>query len=585
MLLLVLSMLAPAIPRTGAAVQPNITHLNFLGTFTPSQASPGSGTAGDETPSSPSAETPHNSGSPPGDTATAAPNPTPTPISTSNENMLVGWNALNHVNQRFGSTAGKNQFSLEPPDQGLAVGNGFVVEAVNTIFRVYSTSGASLTPTPIALNQFFGLPPEVNRVTTGRGNFTSDPKVYFDWQTGHFFMTLVEIDVIPFSVPRGQFAGPANQLLAVTQTSDPTGTWNLYFFPVQDDGTRGTPAHLGCPCFGDQPLIGADANGFYISTNEFPLFVNGFNGPQIYAMSKTQLAEGVTNPIVVAINAGAIPTPDAGGIWYSVQPATSPPGAHYARGHGGTEYFLSALQFFSDNLPLSPDPIDNRIAVWALTGTRSLDDATPSLTLSVATIRSETYGQPNPASQKPGPTTLGPLEFLNSNDDRMNQVVYADGLLWSGVNTLVQPVTSNRVAIAWFAVAPFVRDHGQVGGVVVKQGYIAPAGESALFPSIGVNADGQGVITFTLVGPDYFPSTAYALINEDGTGKIHIAGPGVAPEDGFSGVGSLVARWGDYTAAVSDEHGNIWIATEMIPGPRTALANWGTFIAQISPED
>jgi hypothetical protein len=26
---------------------------------------------------------------------------------------------------------------------------------------------------------------------------------------------------------------------------------------------------------GDQPLIGLDTNGFYVSTNEFPFFVNG----------------------------------------------------------------------------------------------------------------------------------------------------------------------------------------------------------------------------------------------------------------------------------------------------------------------
>ena len=38
-----------------------------------------------------------------------------------------------------------NQFSLEPPDQGLCVGNGYVVEAVNSVIQVWDTNGNELT--------------------------------------------------------------------------------------------------------------------------------------------------------------------------------------------------------------------------------------------------------------------------------------------------------------------------------------------------------------------------------------------------------------------------------------------------------
>ena len=45
---------------------------------------------------------------------------------------------LNHFDQRFAGTGDytNTQFSLEPPDQALCVGNGFVVESVNTAIRV-----------------------------------------------------------------------------------------------------------------------------------------------------------------------------------------------------------------------------------------------------------------------------------------------------------------------------------------------------------------------------------------------------------------------------------------------------------------
>src|SRR6266446_6364207 len=71
-----------------------------------------------------------------------------------------GFNGLTHRDQRLASNG--NQFTLEPPDQGLAVGNGFVLEAVNTALAAYNTSGVLLAG-PIALNEFFNLPPEIVR--------------------------------------------------------------------------------------------------------------------------------------------------------------------------------------------------------------------------------------------------------------------------------------------------------------------------------------------------------------------------------------------------------------------------------------
>jgi len=104
----------------------------------------------------------------------------------------------------------------------------------------------------------------------------------------------------------------------------------------------GTP---NCPCLGDQPLLGADANGFYVATNEFsiagpPL---AFNGAQVYAMSKHALVEGNLRPWCTSMRGQSqFPPQDQvnGGLWYSIQPATSP-GAGEEEG-SGTEYFLSA---------------------------------------------------------------------------------------------------------------------------------------------------------------------------------------------------------------------------------------------------
>ncbi|MGZ6133712.1 MAG: hypothetical protein ACXWK9_04600 [Myxococcaceae bacterium] len=43
---------------------------------------------------------------------------------------------------------------------------------------------------------------------------------------------------------------------------------------------------------------------------------------------------------------------------------------------------------------------------------------------------------------------------------------------------------------------------------------------------------------------------------------------------------------GDYGTAAVGGDGSIWLASEYIgPRPRSVLANWGTFITRLSPDD
>ncbi len=156
---------------------------------------------------------------------------------------------------------------------------------------------------------------------------------------------------------------------------------------------------------------------------------------------------------------------------------------------------MSALQFGSPPYQV----LDNRLAVWALGNTRSLTTLSPNLSLTFQVMASETYGQPNPAQQKPGPIPLGDslgesLQFINSNDDRMNQVVYSNGLLYSGVNTIIGD--GSRTGIAWFGVKPQF-SHGAVSGRVVQQGYVAVKNENVILPSLAFGGE-TGALTFTL---------------------------------------------------------------------------------------
>ena len=497
-----------------------------------------------------------------------------------------GFNGLTHRDQRLAASG--NQFSLEPPDQALCVGNGFVVEGVNLALAVYSESGTRLSG-PTALNGFFGLPPSIDRAHGNRrGDFTSDPKCYFDRETGRFFLTLLQID----SAPSGALLGHASTLIAVSATGNPSGAWRTYKLDVTNDGTRsnGSP---GCPCFGDQPLIGADHFGFFISTNAFRIASPQFyRGAQVYAISKSILAAG-GNPTVVHIaNLRTIVTD---GTAASIQPATMPgSGSDRDQGdwdeneNGGTEYFVSSQLLIAG-------PV-NHIAVWAMSGTNTLSRATPSVSLAQNLISSESYDVPPDAVQKAGTRPLGTavggaLSLLSTNDHRMQQVVFANGRLWTALTTAITPRGDSdvRAGLAWFVIRPGGTEDEQFKPKVDKQGYVAMSGGYLMFPSIGVDRQGRGIMSFSLSSANNYPSVGYVQVNRSGrTSAIHTAATGAGPADGFTGYaafgGNGSERWGDYSAA-TDANGNVWFANEYIPNlPRTGFANWGTWIGKVTPQ-
>jgi hypothetical protein len=427
------------------------------------------------------------------------------------------------------------------------------MEAINLAASVYDATSHKILAGPIYLNDFFGVAPT---------DFTSDPRCYYDPPTQRWFVTLTDL---------GPPTGPSvsSLLVAVSQSSDPAGTYNLYAFDTTGDGFIGA-----CPCFGDQPLIGADTNGFYISTNAFG--ATQFGGAQIYALSKYALVLGIVPfgiHITPLLASGGLPFP------FSVHPALSPDGQGDSS-NGGTEYFLSAYDLFS--------PTNNMVSVWAMTNTDTLNAEVGIPSFTTVAVGTETYVVPVPASQKAGPIPLGkslgqPEGALDPDDERMQIVTYANGTLWSSLSTALQVGPDVLDGAAYFVIKPSWKN-GALHASVVRQGYVATSGNHLLYPAIGVTESGAGAMVFTLTGPDYFPSASYVPISTSGTARaIRLAGKGVLPEDGFSCYPStlVLCRWGDYSWAVT-ANGSVWIATEYIgPKKRDQFTNWGTFIGSL----
>jgi hypothetical protein len=491
----------------------------------------------------------------------------------SNPQLQFSMDGLNLFNQRFAN--GGNQFTVEPPDQALCAGNGYVLESVNDVLRVYDANGTAVVGVT-DLNTFYGYPAAINRSNLHFGPSITDPVCLFDAQTQRWFHVVLTLDRVGTS---SNLNGNNHFDIAVSNTASPLGSWTIYSVPAQNNGSQGTPDH-GCAggfCLGDYPHIGADANGIYITSNEFALFAPGFYGSQVYAISKQGLTTGATSIPVVLFNTGDYLLDGTPG--FTVWPAQSPGVGSYRTDNGGTELLLSSQAVFNDS------GVDSRLRIWSITNTGSLNSDSPSISLESHFIATIPYAVPSDSTQKAGDYPQGqllgaPEGIIGRNDSRMQQVPYANGKLWGALDTGL--LVSGRVeaGLAYFVINPS-------SGKLFNQGYVALENNSLTRPAVVVNESGRGVIGFTVVGDDYYPSA--------GAGDIHIAAAGLGPQDGFTEYGGR-ARWGDYGAAALDGN-NVWIANEYIGqtctvaaylvsprcgNTRAPLGNWGTRITKLT---
>ncbi|MDG4830628.1 hypothetical protein O7627_15145 [Solwaraspora sp. WMMD1047] len=493
------------------------------------------------------------------------------------------------------------QIRWEPADPALAVGNGYVVESINCALAVYDSDGNRLT-LPNSLNQFYrqlpaSLPDDEERAWPhASGDMLADPKCYFDPVGQRFFHSVLKIE----SPGPGSRSARCYVLLAVSATADPTGDWKVFSVDTTSDGRYGTPHLAQNACYSFHPLLGGNQDAIVLSLNlaENVEPAPPYKGAQLYVLSRQALAEAEDGdaPRYAYFNTATVPTADPEfPYWGWLQPAACP------RPRSGTQFFLCGSPLNEKGIPR---PLDNRIVVWSLTGTETLNEPEPKLSLHHEVLVAQALGAPflYGVTQKDGPAPLrdalgngDPLPKLDGKAPWMTQVAEHDGFLFGALNTLVaapdgQP-DGNRLGIAYFVVDAADADAGRPPRIV-RQGYLAVEGQHVFDPAIAVGSDGQGGMTFTLSGPDHHPSAAYVRIDRNGArGPVHIAAAGAAPQDGFTGYSAFTgngvppgtSRWGDYTAAVADGDA-VWMANAYVPdGPRSHWANVGTYIYRLSP--
>src|SRR5579885_3385130 len=473
-------------------------------------------------------------------------------MSTKEGQLLHNFNGLSDEDQAEAN--GGPDFAVTPPDQGLCVGTDpgapgqtAVFETINSAIAETSTSGGPLSGNPLLGN---------NVLSFGQfwePNAFSDPRCFYDQATKTFFFTVIG------ALPGGPDAG---------QTSIDVAVYNAHGFAVYQ-----VDSSFGGQFFGDQPHVGYDNNNLYLATDAFNVAGTAYFGATLFVLSKAQLvaeANSVAEVVFGPLSLGGIPI-------LTLEPAigTTP---------SNTEYLLNSFPFADAGI--TPNTISKQLGFWKVDNGDDLSKGHPEkVTLSGKIITSETYAFPvNAVSTGDGTVTnqfILSETALNPDDDRLLQVQYINGHLWTALTTAVSidkdPVV--RDGVAWF-------DINAKEAKVSSQGYIASKGNYLIYPAILHSAEGTTAITFTITSATINPSAAYVVRKADSGhfGSIQIAGAGTGPHLSFADVLFNVARWGDYSAATFAPNGkDIWLATEYIPpvANQNVFDNWGTRVFEV----
>ena len=444
---------------------------------------------------------------------------------------------------------------VSPPDQGLAVGPSSagtaIVEFINQSLNIYSPKGKTLLGA-IPAYQLFGIPAD---------SFLSDPRAYWDPQTGHWFLTM-------FIFGDGISAPLSTQFIDVSQTTSPFGPYTTFAIDTSDSSNTAG----GCPCFGDFDQVGADSSGFFIATNEFSVDGPNFNGSVLYAMSKTAL-------ITAAQGNGPVPVVQS----YHVLFASDPFAAYHLSPSSVTQgAFAPNTEYFVESNANSN--YGSALEVYALLNTAVLN-VSGRPTLVSTTVSTQNYSSPPNAFQRSGPFPLGQslgqtgAGQLQTDFDAVQEVTYARGLLYAELSTGFNFGTGQNSGAAWFILRP-AAGSSSVTATLVRAGTVETSND-LLYPVIGVNARGHGYMNFAVSSTGRYPSTGYMAFSEatGPTGPVHLAAHGTTPLDDFTcypPFSSGQCRYGDYSMAQNFD-GTIYMASEYTaPQPRDPQSNWGT---------
>ncbi len=164
-----------------------------------------------------------------------------------------------------------NLAGVAPPDTQGDVGPNHYLQMVNSSFQIWDKSGTSLYGPADIITIWDGF--------TGPWSSTNDgdPIVLYDEYADVWMVS-------QFSLPNYP-NGPFYELVAVSQTGDPTGAWNRYAYEFAD--------------MPDYPKFGIWPDGYYFAINQFSSGSLNFAGGGICILDRDAMIAGDANAQMV----------------------------------------------------------------------------------------------------------------------------------------------------------------------------------------------------------------------------------------------------------------------------------------------
>ena len=420
------------------------------------------------------------------------------------------------VGNGFVGPQGSFAVNAAPPDTNGAVGATQYVQWVNTSFAVFNKSTGAVVYGPAAGNTLwtgFGGPCDVNN--------DGDPIAQYDKVAGRWVMAQLSYTGGP----------PFYLCVAVSTTSDATGTYNRYAFQYSD--------------LNDYPKLGCWLDGYYTSYNMFRQSIFGFMfiGAKVCTFDRTAMLTGAA-----AIQQCFQLSSSFGGLLPSdLDGATLPP-------VGSPNSFLN---FGSNSLNLWQFHVD-----WANPINSTLTGPT---NIPVAAFSAACNG----GSCIPQAGTKQKLDSLG--DRLMYRLAYRnfgdhEALV---VNHSVAAGTS--VGVRWYE----IRSPGTP--TVHQQGTYAPDSNFRWMGSIAMDKVGNMALGYSVSSSSMNPAIRY-------TGRVptDFLGTMQGETSIIEGTGSQLRtldRWGDYSSMSIDpvDDCTLWYTNEYLQSNGTF--NWSTRIA------
>jgi hypothetical protein len=414
-----------------------------------------------------------------------------------------------------GLGAGSLGFSVTsaPPDTNGAVGATQYVQWVNSSFAVFDKSG-NLLKGPVAGNSLwsgFGGGCQTNN--------DGDPIVMYDQMANRWVFAQFSVSTTPDL-----------QCVAVSTTSDATGTFNRYSFQYSN--------------FDDYPKMGVWPDAYYATFNMFSNSTNAFVGSDFCAYDRNAMINGQAATQVCFQQGSSV----GGVLPANLDGSTAPP-------TGSPEYLMN---FGSNSLNLWKFHVN-----FATPSSSTLSGPT---NIPVAAFTALCNG----GTCVPQAGTTNQLDSLA--DRLMYRLAYRNFGTHESLVVNHSVVAGSSGGVRWYEIQ-------NPGGTptVAQQSTFAPDSKFRWMGSIAMDKSGDMAVGYSVSSSTTNPAIAFTgRTPSDPTSTME---PETVIINGTGSQTGTLTRWGDYSAMQIDpaDDCTFWYTTEYLKSSGTF--NWNTRIA------